>query len=313
MFFEFGDRPKADEFLNKAQSIQASAHSEFFKAQEKRLISARFLQNKDYENAIKVLDDAPQNYKNYISLANIFLQIKDFSKMDENIKKAENSALAASQKAQVLAFKAFVFLNQNDLKSAENLAQSALSLAPKLRLALLILNNIYLLEKNHKKLIEISYKILQNHPFNEAVFSTLSGVLYENGNYDESIKIAKIALEYYPNSHTILANLATALHENKQIEKATQIYKKALEIKPNTSQILNNLASIAVSKNDFTSALEYINKALEIEPSNLQMLINKANVMISLQIEPTQVQKIAAKAGVFTPKHALTHSQNACI
>lgn len=80
-------------------------------------------------------------------MANIFLQIKDFSKVDENIKKAENLAQSDSQKAQILAFKAFVFLNQNDLNSAKSLAQSGLNLAPKLRLALLVLNQIYTIKK----------------------------------------------------------------------------------------------------------------------------------------------------------------------
>ena len=127
---------------------------------------------------------------------------------------------------------------------------------------------VYLLNKNYKKLIQVSQKIISADP-NNATGYTYKGVAhYHMGQFYEALNCYECALAINSNLDNVLMNMADIHRQQKKYNIALLKIQKAIELNPAVSDYFYVYAAICHDTSDFRTAEKYAQKALELNPNN---------------------------------------------
>ncbi|MBZ0266060.1 tetratricopeptide repeat protein [bacterium] len=169
-----------------------------------------------------------------------------------------------------------LYLQKEDLKTADSLFQIASSMAPGVSRYWSMQLQIAALENDTSKALNLVSQALTNVPDDLDLLS-LAGNIYLRFDLFEDAEVVMLeAVERDTTSNVHLINLGFLYHEMKQWEKAETIYKSAVERDPDDPQLLNNYAYLLAEKGErFEDALELVNRALAKEPDQASFLDTK--------------------------------------
>jgi tetratricopeptide (TPR) repeat protein len=132
----------------------------------------------------------------------------------------------------------------------------------------------YLENKDLKKAEDILKTVLVFEPENTTALSMLGGIYYYSGRYKEAEYIFQKASVILPESARIYNSLASAQAKQKKYTQAITSGRKALSLNPDMPQIHINLAGMYSISGDSEKALAHFKKAYKILGKAILPLMN---------------------------------------
>jgi tetratricopeptide (TPR) repeat protein len=235
----------------------------------------QYLENEDYDNAIKSFDKAmslnPKNPILYNYKGDVFFKLKKY----EEAIKCYDAALDLNPKyLDVLKDKGLSLHFLTKYKEAIECFDKVLEIAsknPQKRYGSLdqILHYkgsdlVKLLEYNEA--IKSFDKVLEINPNNIDAWYNKGKSLFNLKKYEEAIKCYDAALLISPNEIEILKDKGLALHNRRKYNEAIKCYDAALQINPKNSKVwyYKGLALYNLSK--YNEAIKCYDEAIKINP-----------------------------------------------
>ncbi|MFX0038396.1 MAG: tetratricopeptide repeat protein [Promethearchaeota archaeon] len=232
----------------------------------------KFLQNKDYENAIKYFDEAYEINPNDIELlGNLGVSHMSLGNFSEALN-YYNKALKINPNHITLLFNNGMLLSmQAEYEKAIKSWEKILSINPDYYQAKFMISQVIKQRDSFMKLEP------QSDQFPESALNLFNkGRLYlHQDKVSEAINMLKEVVENTPDFSESLALLGLALWENKQFDEATKFIDKSLESNQNILIAWNTKGMLLDQQGKYIEAIECYDKALKINPECSAVLNNK--------------------------------------
>lgn len=192
----------------------------------------------------------------------------------------------ADTSAEAFVQVGFVYLDQNDLKEAENIFTMGIHKFPDdFRLNYLV-GLVHYRKAENKDAIPYLEKALTIVPNDLNVLSTL-GIIYDNLFMDDDCeRIYEQAFKFFPDNILLMNNYAYHLAERgKKLQEALVMSKKTIEKEPENSSYLDTYGWILFKLKDYKNALIYCEKANRIG-SNAELLEHIGDIYEALDEIP---------------------------
>ena len=136
----------------------------------------------------------------------------------------------------------------------------------------------FLQNGNLKKAEEIYNLFLVKNVFSESLIINLSQIYLITNQKDKLICCLKKGVDFYKNSIPLLYKLANAYRKYKYEKDAMEIFKIILKKCPKDVNLICNIAQIYKEQKNFDMAIHYLKSALEINPNKVEIMSNLAFV-----------------------------------
>ncbi len=160
--------------------------------------------------------------------------------------------------------KSILFSKQNNLSSAKNFLEKAISLNPSKSLSYINLSNIYLLEKNLKLSLKILNNYLEKYNFNLDVVNHLGKICINFDLFDELISLKKNLFKNknINNNFYYIYFLFGIAHEKKEeFFDAIESYKISIKYNKTFTENYLNLCNLYEKTNKINELEKTIKKA----------------------------------------------------
>ncbi len=183
----------------------------------------------------KSVFENPHFESSYILLSHVYKKLKDYGKAEEFLKKVLKRV-----PNNVYALKELlsVYVAENKTDDAVKVVNKLVSIQPyNLKLLSWVAASLFQL-KEYKRVVPIIERITKLNPDNPNVYFML-GLAYEmEGNLKEAVKAYEKALTYYPNNPTVLERLALVYYKMKDYAKAQRNYDKLWLLTGNVNYLI---------------------------------------------------------------------------
>ena len=165
----------------------------------------------------------------------------------------------------------------------ENLCNKILSIDSDHFDSLVLLSNIFAMNRNFagaKKLLSRANEIKPN---NLSVLNNLGTACKELGDSKKALSLFEKVIRINPNHANAQFNLGVAFYNLRELKKAKNFFKKSAEIQPNYALAFVNLANVCVELKEHENAVSNYKKAIEINPkiisahNNLGLVFRELN------------------------------------
>lgn len=131
---------------------------------------------------------------------------------------------------------------------------------------------------------EVAYStLLQLHPEEPRVLSTLGTLLFWKGRFVEARELIEKSLEINPEQPKSLLNLSAILFNLGDLDAALKAADRSLAQGDPLSEAWNNRGVILNAQGRFNEALRDLDRALALDPNNVEALYNKGTVLQALE------------------------------
>jgi len=173
-----------------------------------------------------------------------------------------------------------VLVDQNRLKEAEDIFRKALEIDQNFADVWHNLGNLFQKQKQPKEAEDAYRKALKIDPNDSKKWYNLGILLQEQKRPNETEKAYRNALQIDPNDAKTWYNLGTLLKDQKHFNEAEYAYRKFLEIDPHNAKTWNNLGFLLVDQKHPKEAEEAYKKSLEIDPNDSETWNNFGNLLV---------------------------------
>ena len=174
------------------------------------------------------------------------------------------------KKANLSLKETYAVALQNYIKKnfevTESLCKKILSIDANHFDSLVLLSNIYALNRDYQRAKELLIKANEIKPNNLSVLNNLGTAYKELGYEKESINYYEKIIKINPKHTNALYNLGVAFYNLKNFEKAKFFFKKTAEIQPNFARAFVSLANVYAELKEYENAVSNYQKAIEINP-----------------------------------------------
>lgn len=215
---------------------------------------------------LKLLSEEPENYLLLSTLGLFYVNVKDYDKASEYLKKAcdINESLGT---VSALGFAEF---ERGEFEKSAEILEHALTLGENPDIYNKLILSLFQI-KNYKKAVEYSAKMFEKYPENTDAISHMVKSLTQSGKLAEAEKLCVGFLKEHLDSASLwfhLGFLKELIYCND--EQACECYKKALEL--GNEDAYYNIAVSYQKQGNFEKAEEYYNKMLECHPKDVDTL-----------------------------------------
>ncbi|MCB1196371.1 tetratricopeptide repeat protein, partial [bacterium] len=291
---------------------------------------------KDYEQYISVLPSKPQGY---LSLARLYLGLKNEEKTEELCKKILNeidknnveatltlsllkelqgnaeeslqivvTALEKNQNDILLLNRiSELYFRKGDLDNAMVYAQKALDLNSKATTARYVKGNVHFIRQEYEK-AAIEFENFYNPPPNYGdVFYKLGICYLEMNKPQQGINELKKMIERYPQYSPAYFTLAFTYMREGWAEEAIKLCEQGLELSPNNIKGLEIMAKANIANKNFMQAEAAFEKLVALRPKNVADILSLASLLIN-RGELVRCQELCERVLEINPKNINAHS-----
>ena len=155
---------------------------------------------------------------------------------------------------------------KRNFELAENLCKKILNIEPNHSDSMMLLSNMYAINKNFKKAKDFLIEANKIQPGNLTILNNLGTAYKELGEPKKSISFYEEILKIDPNHTNANYNLGVAFYDKKDFKNSKQFFKKTTEVQPNYALAFMNLANIYAETKDYGDAISNYQKAIKINP-----------------------------------------------
>jgi len=264
------------------------------------LAQAQIINNKKplaEETLQKLINQDKQDVGNRLLLARLLSEHTDKEK--ETLALLDETAQIARDKPEALVFKTAYLIKLKRNQEALELADKIDKQFPKLVLGKLLKGDVYLVEKQLDKAIDVYQQAYKIQP-NDRVLITLADLMIAQKKQPEAINLLNSALEKDKKNLSIHFKLATIYQQQNDLKQAEAHYDAMLTEQADNVLALNNLAFLYFQKND-PRALDLAKRAYEKAPESAAVLDTYGYILIK-QGQPKEGLPILEKAATLAPK-----------
>ena len=215
---------------------------------------------------LELLSNEPENYLLLSAVGLFYVNIKDFDKASEYLKKA----CEINETIGTVSALGFAKFEKRDFDSAAEILEKALSLGENPDIFNKLILSLFQI-KNYKKAVEYSVKMYEKYPDNTDAISHMVKALTQSGKLMEAEKLCVGYLRENPDSASLWFHLGflkeLIYSDDKQ---ACECYKQALELGNNEAYY--NIAVSYQKQKNYEKAEENYNKMLELYPNDIDTL-----------------------------------------
>jgi len=216
-----------------------------------------YFYNKSAEEALKVLNDKPQDFDALMTIANAYQHV------GRNDDAARYLELAKE-------------FHPREAETFSRLANLAIASG----------------SKDPQNIVDLMNQAVKLEPRNAGYLYNL-GWLYEQvGEKSKAIDLYKRAIDASPLSFEAMNNLALTYGEAGEPEKALPLLESAIKSDPENEVAYFNLASYHVRRRDWSSALQNYDRVLDINPMNAAASIEKGRIYLELGRNENAVESL---------------------
>jgi len=164
----------------------------------------------------------------------------------------------------------------------ESLCKKILSIDANHFDSIVLLSNIYALNRDYQKAKELLIKADEIKPNNLSVLNNLGTAYKELGDEKESINYYEKIIKINSKHTNAQYNLGAAYYNSKNFEKAKNFFKKTVELQPNFARAFISLANVYAELKEYENAVSNYQKAIEINPDLVSAHNNLGLVFRSL-------------------------------
>ena len=223
----------------------------------------KYIQNKDYSNAIKIVSQAihlyPQNSDLYITLGKAFFSTSQIDRAEQCFSKSisinPHNADSWYEHGKVSEYQKKYLHAESDYRKAISIDINHLGSIYKLALILFHSENYNDSIKLLKKAIKLQPKI--------ALIHNSLGLAYKRINsYKESKICFENAIKYQPKMAEAYNNLGLIFEEEKKYDEASKYYRKAIKVNDKFAVAYYNLGKLLYDKGKVDEAIITFKKAI---------------------------------------------------
>ena len=215
---------------------------------------------------LKLLEEEPENYLILSSLGLFYVNIQNFEKASEYLKKA----CGIKETAGTVSALGFAEFEKHNFKKSAEILEKALNLGENPEIFNKLILSLFQI-KDYKKATEYSVKMYEKYPDNTNAISHMVKALTQSGKLLEAEKLCVGYLRKHPDSASLWFHLGflkeLIYSDDKQ---ACECYKQALELGNNEAYY--NIAVSYQKQGNFEKAEEFYKKMLEVFPNDIETL-----------------------------------------
>ena len=253
------ERPIQDLFiLSQLEPLPAKADplTRAFIFRYAGLFNAYFY-NKSAEEALKVLNDKPQDFDALMTIANAYQHL------GRNDDAARYLALAKES-------------HPREGETFSRLANLAIASG----------------SKDPQGIVDLMSQAVKLEPRNAGYLYNLGWLYDQVGEKPKAVDLYKRAIDASPLSFEAMNNLALTYGEAGEPEKALPLLESAIKSDPENEVAYFNLASYHVRRRDWTSALQNYDRVLQINPMSAGASIEKGRIYLELGRNENAVESL---------------------
>lgn len=245
--------------------------------QLKKILIEACIKDKDYEKALKLIDDQLVTYPNDFNLlgykGGIYAELGEWEKSTKAyLKIVSNPDVNYMSKVKIGI--AFLARAQNDSLAAdaarnifETVDKDTTDWQVKFYLA-----EINLTAKNDSLAIKYYGEASKLADWNVEIWTRFGGLLFEKGKFKDLKAEMGKAIKVFPDNYAINLLYGLSFSQTNAHKEARQYLKKAVEINPSDLMALSAYGYSLNQLKEDDEALIYLNRALKIDPDNVQIL-----------------------------------------
>ena len=215
---------------------------------------------------LELLSNEPENYLLLSTLGLFYVNVRDFDKASEYLKKA----CSIKETLGTVSALGFAEFEKREFEKAAEILEKALTLGENPDIYNKLILSLFQI-KNYKKAVEYAIKMYEKYPNNTDAISHMVKALTQSGKLMEAEKLCVGYLREHPDSASLWFHLGflkeLIYSDDKQ---ACECYKQALELGNNEAYY--NIAVSYQKQGDFEKAEEFYNKMLELYPNDIDTL-----------------------------------------
>lgn len=251
-------------------SNQHPSHSNF--SLKKAQIYSTTGQLKESLLLLQVLEKIdPYNPEVFITIANVFSQLRDHSKAIKYYEKAINIGEGTSENPQeiieIMLDLALEYENLQNFDGAISVLERLLEKTPDNESAIYEIAYCYERLGNFDKCIEYYNKYIDNNPYSFTAWYNLGNIYFLKKDTDKALwayDFSTIINEDFSSAHF---NIGNTYMQIEDFDKAIAAYEKCLRLDADDSLTLCYMGEAYERKEQYEIALEYYNKSKTINPS----------------------------------------------
>jgi Tfp pilus assembly protein PilF len=209
-----------------------------------------------------------------INLAGVLIQMGDFDKALDRLRRAERSAGTRSRHlGEILEFQSFAYLFKDHVDEAEAVLFRAITELPDRHSASLLLSNLYIREARraperrkemlHKAIVPLE-ELLARVPGEVAALTNIGAVFAEMGDDSRAIEWYRKALEAAPEAEFAARNLALALARAGSYEECVAVLEDLTRRFPDDASLHDLLGAIHIELRRLTNASRELRKVIDL-------------------------------------------------
>ncbi len=244
----------------------------------KKILVELYIRNKQYDDALKVVNDLIPLYPDDLQLwqykADIYVLKKDWKNSYKTYLKIIQSNDVPLQSKFTIATS---YINQFEQDKDTVLLDYAKNLMLEIDADTLdwrikaTLGDIYQRAGKDSLAIEYLKQAANEAEWNSNIWIQLGGLLFDTGRYKEAAETLTKVADNFPDNYYIHWILGLAYGQIKEFEKSKKHLLRAANLNPNDANINQSLAFTLTQLKKYDEALQYLEKAKRINPNNAQV------------------------------------------
>jgi len=237
-------------------------------------LSSLYLQEKEYDDAIRVLDNAvissPGDQSLLAKLADVLFVNKDFSRSEQTLKEILNAHPDVFQSHLMLAL---FYQKTGEAEKAEAVLRDAIAADEENVKRKLVLVEFFQQTKGNDEAIKELESLIKNNPKESSLRLALARMQLIVNNIDGATATYKAAVKDFSDEEagiTSRVQLAKIYMQKKNVESAKFIIAEASEIVPNDAEVNLIKAKIALVSKDTEQAIISLRSVVKDNPDNLE-------------------------------------------
>jgi serine/threonine protein kinase/Flp pilus assembly protein TadD len=213
----------------------------------------------DLEKAVAI---DPEFATAYLNLAMIYAELGRANDSSDAIKKAKQNASQSSEKERLYIESIYAFLIEGNPDTSLNILREITEKYPREKYCFLILGQIYRINRDYQKSLEMCQKALALDPEYGEAHNAIGYTYKDLKEYDKAVPHYEKYIALNPRDPNPLDSLGDVYFAMGRPDEAVANYIKAVALKPDIFLTHPKLAYMYALREDYPKAVEWINKPL---------------------------------------------------
>ncbi|MBQ9244850.1 tetratricopeptide repeat protein [bacterium] len=240
------------------------------------------------EYAQRALEDDPNNPSIYVLLAQTYITLKQFDKVQQIYLQGEKQGI---NDFDFFLSWGISLLRINKISEAKDKIEKALQKNPQNSIALYRLGSCFHKENNIEKAEEYFNKAIELDAYNTSAIADLGMIYYEKKDYNSAIQTFFKAINISSEKAFLYFYIANCYYKLGRYKKSIEYYEKTIEYYPNHIEAYINYTLCLLSINNIKEALRKIRSAYQINRNSEKVILIYAYTDLKSGIYTDAIEK----------------------